>query len=324
MRVKWQGRDLGILALMLAWALGGARSAAGQSGAATTGAPVLQLPAGGRAAALSGAYTAAASDADVLFYNPAGIAGVGVAAGLSYERRVLDTGFASGSGVFQLGRVHLGAGVAFLDYGSIDVLEPDPDFGGQTGRPTGEQVSASEVAARLAAALPLLDERLRVGAAVGFVSSSLAESSRSTPLVDLGAQYALPRVTFGAALRNLGGSLSGGGLADARLPTEARVGSMVRIARPGGPGAVLSADFVANLPEKTSGLAAGVEAGLLPAADRVGAVARFGYNGTAGSEGLGKLQLGAGLSMGSLALDYAYQHFQYFGSVHRFGLRWMR
>jgi hypothetical protein len=41
-------------------------------GVGTTGAQVMQLPAGARAAALSGAYTAASGDADVLFYNPAG------------------------------------------------------------------------------------------------------------------------------------------------------------------------------------------------------------------------------------------------------------
>jgi filamentous hemagglutinin family protein len=296
-----------------------------QDGAGSTGATVLQLLAGGRASALSGAYTAATGDADVLFYNPAGIASVRAAAGLSYQRHVEDIGVATASGVLRFGRIVLGASAIFLDYGDVAELTPDPAFGGQTGLPTGRNVSASELAGRLAAAVPLMGGRLRVGAAVGLVSVDLAGVSRSTPMFDAGAQYSLPLLTVGASIRNAGGSLSGEDLAEVDLPTEARIGAMLSFTGASGIGAAVSADVVSELNEGGTGVVAGIEAGLIPSAStRIGAVGRVGYNATSGDDGLGSLQLGAGLSMGSFALDYAYQSYDFFGSLHRFGVRWSR
>lgn len=297
-----------------------------QDGAGSTGAVVLQMLAGSRAAALSGAYTAATGDSDVLFYNPAGIGGLPfAAAAASYQRHVEDMGVASGSGAVRLGRIVLGAGINFMTSGDIDEIVPDPDFGGQTGMPTGNTVSASELVGRLAAALPLMDGRLRLGAAAGLVSVDLAGTSRSTPLFDAGVQYSAQLVTLGASIRSVGGALSGEGLADADLPTEARVGAALNLSGSTGYGATIAADFVSELNEGGSGLVAGVEAGLLPSgARRIGAVGRFGYNATTGEDGLGALQVGAGVSIGDFAFDYAYQNYDFFGSLHRFGVRWLR
>jgi hypothetical protein len=297
----------------------------GAQGAGSTGATVLQLLAGSRAAALSGAYAGATTDSDVLFYNPAGIAALAAAAGASYQQHVEDIGLATGSGAIRLGRLVLGASAIVLDYGEIDELVPDPNFGGQTGRPTGNQVGASEVAARIAAALPLIEGRLHVGAAAGYVSTDFAGASRGAPMLDIGAQYVMSRATVGASIRNIGGSLSGGDLADADLPTEARLGAMLEIVRPTGIGAAFAADLVHELNAGLTGLVAGVEAGLMPrAAGRLGAVARVGYNAGTGDEGQGALQLGGGITFGSFAFDYAYQNYELFGSLHRFGLRWTK
>ena len=302
-----------------------AAPASAQDGAGSAGAAVLQMLAGGRAAALSGAYTAAAGDADVLFYNPAGIAGLTAAAAFSYQRHVEDIGLASAAGAFQLGRVVVGVSALFLDYGDIDELIPDPAFGGQTGMPTGNTVGASEIAARVAAALPLMDGRLAVGAAAGLVSVDLAGESRSAPALDLGARYAVPFGTVGASIRNIGGSLSGSGLADAPLPTQLRLGGAFELLGESGLGATVAADLVAELEEGGAGVVAGVEAGLLPSGtSRIGAVGRVGFNGAAGDDGLGTLQLGGGLSLGGFAVDYAYQNYDFFGSLHRVGIRWSR
>jgi hypothetical protein len=298
---------------------------AAQDGPGTTGATVLQLLAGSRAAALSGAYSAATGDADVLFYNPAGIASLSAAASLSYQRHVEDIGVATGAGALAVGRLVIGASAIFLDYGDVAELRPDPAFGGQTGLPTGNTVGASEVAARFAAALPLMDDRLRLGAGLGLVSVDLAGASRSTPMLDFGAQYDFPAVTVAAALRNLGGALSGERLADSDLPAEARLGAAVQLAARDNLGATIAADLVAELNEGGAGVVAGIEAGLVPPrASGLGAVARVGYNGTAGDGGLGALQIGAGLSLGDFAVDYAYQNYDLFGSLHRFGVRWAR
>src|SRR5690606_40092476 len=71
-------------------------------------------------------------------------------------------------------------------------------------------------------------------------------------------------------------------------------------------------------------LAAGLEAGLLPGAGRIGAVGRIGWDGGTGAGGLGGLRLGAGLSHGEIAVDYAYQDLDPFGPVHPIGIRWRR
>jgi len=312
-----------VTVFLVAGALAGNAGAVHGQGAGRTGAAVLQLPAGARAAALSGAYAAAASDADALFYNPAGAAALEAAASASYLRHVLDIRTVTAAGAVRLGPLTLGAATALLDAGEVRVVEPDPQYGGERGRETGELASASESATRLAVALPLRGGRVRLGAAAGHVSSDIADASRSAAIFDLGAQLAFERVTLGAALRNLGGALAGDGLADADLPTEARAGLRLEATRAATLGAALSADLVSRA-GGGAWLAAGLEAGLLPGAGRIGAVGRIGWDGGTGAGGLGGLRLGAGLSHGEIAVDYAYQDLDPFGPVHRIGIRWRR
>ncbi len=296
---------------------------AAQKGAGSAGASVLQLIPGSRAAGFSGGYSAMTGDADVLFYNPAGISSLQAGAGLSYQPLVEGMAFGSASATFRLGSLALGAGVAYLNGGSVPEITPDPLFGGQRGTATGQSASASESAARLAASLPLANGRFRVGAAAGFVSSDIAGSSAGAPLFDVGVQAGLiPSRSAGASLRNLGGSL-GKDTTSAPLPSEARVGLSYARRSGTGLGLAVSADLVAGLQDHTTGVAGGIEAGLLRSGSRgFGAVARVGYDQAQGSAGLGPLQLGGGLSVGSLSLDYTFQDMNYFGAVHRFGVRW--
>lgn len=295
-----------------------------QQGAGVAGAAVLQLPAGSRAPSFSGAYTGATGDADVLFYNPAGLSSFHAGAALAFQPLVEGMSFGSAAGSFRIGALALGAGIAYLNGGTVDELTPDPLFGGQRGASTGQTVSASESAARVAAALPLMRGRVRVGAAAGVVSTSLAGVSSGAPLFDLGAQAGLvPGLTAGAAVRNLGGTLGSDSTA-APLPAEARLGLTYAHALATGLGVTLSADFVSALKEHTSGVVGGIEAGLMPAGSRrFGAVARVGYSGTQGSDGLAPLQVGGGLTLGAFALDYTFQNLKYLGAEHRLGLRWL-
>lgn len=296
-------------------------------GAGASGAQILQLPAGSRAAAFSGAYTALTGDPAVLFYNPAGTATVDAAAGLSYQRWVADIGLGSGSGAVLVGPVVVSAGVLYLDAGEIAETVPDPVFGGQRGIETGGMVGASESAAQIGAALPLLDGQVRLGATAGFVSSELAGTSRGAPMFGIGAQAILPAVPFvtlGAALRNLGTSLSGDAGEDIPLPREARAGAAVQYANALGLGAVVAADLVHRLEDDLTDVVFGLEAGLLPDyGSRYGAVARIGY-GNEGEGALGEWRFGAGLAVSDLAFDYTYQNFEFYGAIHRIGVRWVR
>ncbi|HEY0810126.1 MAG TPA: hypothetical protein VGD49_08180 [Longimicrobiales bacterium] len=289
-----------------------------QDRAGATGAQVLQFLPGSRAPALSGAYTAIAGDADALFYNPAGVANVKRAGTLAYERYVSDVAFGSIAAATRAGAFTVGAAIAFLDAGSIREVVPDPDFGGSTGQETGNTVSASESAVRLVAALPIHDGRLRAGAALGFVATAIAEQRQSAPLLDLGGQYDMGAVTIGASLRNLGTGLSGD--ADDELPTEARLGASTQFSRGGGLSFTGTVELVSRLSEGTTTVAGGVEAGFSATAARPFAVlGRLGLD--AEDNQLGSLRAGATVGFRDFAFDYTYQSLEFFGSVHRFGVR---
>jgi hypothetical protein len=289
-----------------------------QDKAGVTGAQVLQFLPGSRAAALSGAYTAISGDADAIFYNPAGIATLRRAATLAYESYVADVAYGSLGAAARLSSFTVGASVAFLNAGDIREVVPDPVFGGNTGTETGQTVTASESALRLVAGLPLLDGRLRAGAAIGFVATSLAEQHQTAPIADIGAQYDLGPATLGVALRNVGADLSGD--ANDKLPTEARFGASTQIARAGLGVLNASAEVVSRLGEGSITFAGGLEAGL-PGTDArpFALLARLGID--AESNQLGALRAGASLGFKEVAFDYTFQQLELFGSVHRFGLR---
>jgi hypothetical protein len=291
---------------------------AGQ-GTGVAGAQILQLEAGARAAALSGAYSAATADADVVFYNPAGGALLAGAGALSYQRLVDGIAFGSLAGALRVGRATLLAGVAYLDGGEIDVLEPDPAYGGQRGRPTGERVGARETATRLAAAVPLAGGRVRLGAAAGFVGSEVAGTSRSAPLFDVGAQLGLGPAAVGLALRNLGPALPDGG---GGMPTEVRLGGSAALSGATPFGAMAALDLIADIQTRVFGFAGGIEAGFTPVPG-VSAALRLGYGHDAG-DGLGSLRIGGGVGIGLATVDYTFQQYEYFGAVHRIGVRWTR
>lgn len=289
-----------------------------QQGAGTAGGAVLQLAPGGRAAAFSGAYAAQTGDADVLFYNPAGIAALDRSAAFSYLRYAQDIAFGSAAATFRVGGLSVGASAAFLDAGTVVEIVPDPDYGGERGKETGRTVSAGETSLRLGAGLPVGD-RFRIGAAFGLVSSDLAGASRSAPAADVGAQLSLSRGVVAVSVRNLGGALSGQQIADARLPTEVRLGTAFGIDLTGALGLRTSADLVHSLREGGTQLLIGAEGGLLSGTG-LGAVGRLGY--AAGEAGLGALRLGAGVTIAGIAADYTFQHLEYLGPVHRLGVRW--
>ncbi|MFW6080191.1 MAG: hypothetical protein ACODAE_11255, partial [Gemmatimonadota bacterium] len=114
----------------------------------------------------------------------------------------------------------------------------------------------------------------------------------------------------------------------APLPSEARIGVTARLAGSRFAagrdfGATVAADVVTRVAEGATGVVGGVEAGLMPRSgdDAFGAVLRAGY-GLGADDALGAVRVGAGVSLGSLGVDYTFQDYDFFGAVHRFGLRW--
>jgi hypothetical protein len=292
-------------------------------GTGSTSLEVAQAPTGARAGALGGAYTAVWGDTDVIFYNPAALAGIGPAVSLSHQQHVLDISFGSLAAALQAGRITVGVGIAWMGAGDVDELVPDPDFGGQRGRLTGATAGARESVMRIAAALPLMNDRVLAGASVGAAVSDLAGLTRSGAFVDLGAQARLGGGAMaGLSLRNLGGSVTGGDAEPADLPLEARLGASFALPVGGALNGLLTADLIQRVREETTAFAGGLEFGLTPAAGGIGAVARVGYRVEQDLDAAGALQLGGGITYANFSLDYQYQNIELFGAAHRIGLRW--
>ncbi len=299
-------------------------------GPGSAGGQTLTLTPGARAAALGGAYTGVGGDSDGVFYNPAAAGWVAAGAAFGYENHVegISMGSVSGGVDVGAGGLRVGAGLVYLSAGEIEEVVPDPRYGGERGRPTGATFGATEAAGRLAVAVPFLDDRARVGVGVGAVSSELAGFRRTAVFADLGAQYRSRGLLVGAALRNLGSSAANASSEGVPLPLEAALGASYRHRFTPAHGALLTADVLVGLEEETVGLAVGAEAGLLPiagdgAARAVSAVVRAGAILGRGHE-LGSARVGGGVGIGRLSLDYTAQSLEYFGLVHRFGLRWTR
>jgi hypothetical protein len=326
------GRRLAAVAAFFLGAGTTAAPAAGQAGAGTAAAAVLQIPAGGWAAGLGGAFTAG-SGSDVLFYNPAGAAWEAGAAGAAHQRHVMGSAYTSAAAAARVRRVTVAVTFAALDFGSVEELVPDPAFGGQRGAETGRRAAASDVAARMALAVPLPGGRLAAGVSLGLFYSTLAESVRTAEVLDAGVHYRpADGLRLGAALRNVG-RLTGAGLEPADLPTELRTGAAWTLPPflPGGLVTQLHGDAVFPRYDAPNAIAAGLEllAPALPPVpgtghQRLTGALRAGFNGAQGSRALGRLHYGAGLGLGNLALDYTFQPMGDLGATHRLGIRWVR
>ncbi len=290
-----------------------APAAAQEPGA--TAAVVLRIEPAPRALALGGAYAALADELSV-FYNPARLAAAAPAASLAYRTLPVDAGVGAAAFALRLGPGTLGAGVQYLNYGEVEVFEPDPASGGDLGLPTGERVGGGELAVTAAYAVRVLG-RIQLGAAAKLLRLQLAEAAASGAAFDLGlgADLLDGRLMLGAAVRNLGHDV--GPVRASPLPRSARAGAALHLTGRAGLHSTLAVEAVGWAGAVAP--AAGIEVGL--AATRTAKlVGRAGYDGSRRAPSAGGLVAGAGLALDGLTLDYAYQPLGALGATHVFGV----
>jgi hypothetical protein len=186
----------------------GLLAVAGPAGAGTTtGFAFLNLPAGARAAALGGSYTAIADDPNALFWNPAGVApatplttpNAGVVSAMHHESIQSFRQDVVG-GVWQKRGDGLSLGFNAHYTGSIEQTDELGTVLGTTG--ASDFAIAGGWATTAAAGL-------RLGAGLQWVSETLAGTSASALSLSAGGLYAPAAVTgltLGLAVRNIGGS----------------------------------------------------------------------------------------------------------------------
>lgn len=293
------------LALLIALLLGAAPAFAAATGG---GEPLnfLLLDGNARAVALGGAYTALATDANALLYNPAGLARIS-----RDEATFMHNSYFTG--VYQEYAAYAspkgwGANLNYLNSGSVantSVSNPDGSggssdltdlaFTGGYGRKLGESLS--------------------VGGSLKYVRESIAGVTGTAFALDAGAMFAVsqvPGLTLGGSILNLGPTVKFQA-ANENLPLNIR-GGAAYIFDVMGQKSTFAFDVSK---ERSSSLvvAFGMEtvlAKVLPI--RLG----FTTNNDAGPG----ITTGVGYIYNGLAFDYAFVPLGDLGNAHRMSVTW--
>ncbi|MFI5362473.1 MAG: PorV/PorQ family protein [Elusimicrobiota bacterium] len=266
----------------------------------------LFLDANARPVAMGGAYTALASDANALLYNPAGLARVD-----RHEATFMHDSYAAG--IFQeygayASPLGWGASFNYMNSGSVqNTTNSNPDgsglgstglydlaFSGGYGRKIGDSLS--------------------VGAELKYIRESIAGIDAAGAAFDFGVLYATPApgLTLGAALQNVGPTVKYEG-ATQNLPLNLR-GGAAYVFDALGQKSTLSFDLGKERTENAV-VSAGAETVLFKMMP-----VRVGFR-TNNSAGLG-LTTGIGWIYNGFALDYAFVPYGTLGDAHRISVTW--
>lgn len=298
-------------------------AAQAQSSAETRAAILLTLPSSSRALGLGESWSAIADDESALFYNPAQLARVrGIAVGGSLQNYVASTTLGAFAVAVPLSRGTLGFGLQLLNYGSADEVVPVDGSGGQVGTPTGSTVTAQDMAFTAGYGIAFgARHQLRVGAALTYARQEVASYSGGALAGDIGAAYTLATGwDVSAAVQHMGSSLTLASVS-APLPLTWR--------------AALAA------PQMNAGaftLRPMAEARQVSGADITGVLgtegtwrtgtsgtvisARAGYAFRGSTDARAPFTFGAGITLGKLQVDYAYEGFDLIGgATNRVGVR---
>ena len=204
----------GVMVLVLA--LFGKVAVATDSGRAT--AEFLNIGVGARAAGLGGAYSAIASDASAVYWNPGGVAGIDNAQFfVSHISWYQDINYEFlGASYPASERMTLSASAAYLSYGSIDGYD-------EYDNPTGDVNSTYDMAGGVSLGYAVTDN-LALGVTAKYVMMSLAGETANAFAADFGASFSFNRLSLGAVVSNFGQKVAFDNV-DENLPTALRVGA---------------------------------------------------------------------------------------------------
>lgn len=280
----------------------------------------LRLDGSARAGALGGSFVSNNDDADVIFYNPAGIELLtGNPASFSFVKHLMDINLAtlSYSTEFEdIGR--FGAAIKYINYGTF---EGSDEFGTRTG-----EFGVNEMALVIGYANQL-DENFYYGANAKFIYSGIETRSSTAMAVDLGLHYAIPdkNWNFGFAVLNLGGQLSKYYSTSEDLPLDVAVGVSKRLENLP---LRLSVDFH-KLNKDRENFVGRFKAFTVGAEFTLSKVMklRFGYDNERRSEfkigttaGIAGFNAGLGVKVSDYQFDYGYSSLGLVGGLHRIGI----
>jgi hypothetical protein len=280
----------------------------------------LRLDGSARAGALGGSFVSNNDDADVIFYNPAGIDLLeGNPASFSFVKHLMDINLATLSYSTEIENIgRFGAAIKYINYGSF---EGSDEFGNRTG-----EFGAGEMAFVIGYANQL-DENFYYGANAKFIYSGIETRSSTALAVDLGLHYAIPdkNWNFGFSVLNLGGQISKYYNTTEDLPLDISVGVSKKLENLP---LRLSVDFH-KLNEKRDDFVQKFKAFNIGAEFTLSKVMklRFGYNNERRSEfkigttaGIAGFNIGLGVKVSDYQFDYGYSSLGLIGGLHRIGI----
>jgi hypothetical protein len=289
----------------------------------TRAAILLTLPASTRALALGESWSAIADDESALFYNPAQLARVrGLSIGGSLQNYIASTTLGAFAVAIPLKHGTLGFGLQLLDYGNADEIVNADGTNGQVGTPTGSTVSAQDMAFTLGYGIAFgARHQLRVGAALEYARQEVASYSGGALAGDVGAAYTLANGwDVSAAMQHMGSNLTLASVS-APLPLTWRAAVAAPIMRmdaftlqPMAEARQVSGADVTGVLGAEGTWHTGTSGTLLSA--------RVGYAFRGSTDARAPLTVGAGITLGRLEVDYAYEGFDLIGgATNRVGVR---
>ena len=201
--------------LVLVFALAAAGGTAlAQSRVSTTAAQFLTLGTGAQGTAVGHAYTALATGADALYWNPAGASRLGMSSNrgslfFSHSQWLIETDYnAFGLVVPVTSAGVLGIQLAQLDYGRMDVRTVELPEG------TGETFGAADMVLGLTYAQPLTNT-FYIGGTAKYVRQAIYDMSANAFAFDVGfilESEFLNGLRLAASIMNFGGKMQMGGV----------------------------------------------------------------------------------------------------------------
>jgi len=280
----------------------------------------LRVDMSARAGALGGSFISYFDDADIIFYNPAGLKlSNGSPISFSFTKHLLDINLASlaySTEIDNIGRI--GAAIQYINYGNF--TEAD-EFGNRTG-----EFGAGELAVLIGYAGEL-EENLYYGANAKVIYSGIADRSSSAIALDLGIHYQIPslQLDIAAVALNLGTQLSSYIDTKEDLPVDVAIGVSKRLENLP---LRLSLDFH-KLTQKRDDFIQRFKAFSIGAEFYLSKVfaLRFGYDNEKRSElkvgttaGIAGFNAGLGINISSYRFDYGYSSMGKIGALHRISL----
>ncbi len=284
--------------------------------AQTSGFAFLRIPAGARAVAMSGAFTAVTGDPMALHYNPAALSTTeGSNLTSTYTSYMMDMHAAFIGWSNHRSNDAIGAAINYFYGGSFLRTSMENPTG------TGEEFSSNSMAVSGSWSRPITD-RFRVGATGRLIYSEIDTYNAHAVSLDLGALW-LPGpegMTAGAAIRNAGVQTKAFYQENDPMPTELAVGISQRLL---SGNLLIAADATAPMSGKFNA-ALGLEySPVAMFALRTGAsLNALETADEAGGTILDAFSFGMGLTRGTLGADYAWKPAADLGDAHRISLQY--